>query len=184
MAPSDATLVYLLAYGGLRWGEAVALRRGRCNLLRRQIQVKESLSDVGRQLHFGPTKTYEHRTVPLPAFLVERLARHLERVPNDPEALVFTTQRGRPLRNPNWRIKVWLPALEAAGLEHRRIHDLRHTCASLLVEQGHSPKSIQEHLGHSSITVTLDIYGHLYPEERERIAAGLEATYQKAKASS
>jgi integrase len=64
-----------------------------------------------------------------------------------------------------------------------RIHDLRHTCAALLISQGHSPKSIQAHLGHSSITVTLDTYGHLYPEEREKIAAGLEAAYRAAESS-
>jgi integrase len=181
VGPDHETLVYLLAYGGLRWGEAVALRRGRCNLLKRSVEVQEAASDVGGKLYFGPTKTYEHRTVPLPAFLVDKLARHLEEVPSDPDALVFTTRRGQPLRGPNWRKRVWFPALEAAGLGHLRIHDLRHSCASLLIEQGHSPKAIQEHLGHSSITVTLDIYGHLYPEEREKIAAGLESAYQAAR---
>jgi integrase len=113
--------------------------------------------------------------------LVEKLARQLETVPRHDDALVFTSG-GKPLRGSNWRRRVWFPALEAAGLpKDRRIHDLRHTCASLLIDQGHSPKSIQAHLGHSSIAVTLDVYGHLYPEEREKIAAGLEATYQAAK---
>jgi integrase len=95
---------------------------------------------------------------------------------------VFTTAKGQPLRGSNWRRRVWLLALEAAGLPpETRIHDLRHTYASLLIEQGHSPKSVQAHLGHSSITVTMDTYGHLYKEERERIAAGLETVYQAAK---
>jgi integrase len=184
VGPKHETLVLLLAYGGLRWGEAVALRRGRCNLLRRNIEILESASEADGQLHFGDTKTYEHRTVPLPAFLVEKMARHLETVPRQPETLVFRTAKGQPLRGPNWRQRVWFPALEAARLPPKtRIHDLRHTCASLLIEQGHSPKSVQAHLGHSSITVTMDTYGHLYREERERIAAGLETVYQAAKGS-
>jgi len=182
-APNNETLIYLLAYGGLRWGEAVALRRGRCNLLRRSIDVRESASEADGQLHFGSTKTYEARTVPLPGFLVEKLARHLKTVPRDAGVLVFTSG-GKPLRSSNWRRRVWFPALEAAGLpKDTRIHDLRHTCASLLIDQGHSPKAIQEHLGHSSITVTMDTYGRLYPEERERIAAGLEEAYRAAKGS-
>jgi integrase len=183
VGPKHETLVLLLAYGGLRWGEAVALRRGRCNLLRRNIEIMESASEADGQLHFGTTKTYEGRSIPLPAFLVEKLARHLEGVPNDPDALVFTTKRGQPLRGPNWRQRVWFPALNQAGLPTIRIHDLRHTCAALLISQGHSPKSIQAHLGHSSITVTLDTYGHLHPEEREKIAAGLEEAYRAAKGS-
>jgi integrase len=182
VGPDHEALVYLLAYGGLRWGEAVALRRGRCNLLKRSIDVREAASDVDGTLHFGATKTYESRTVPLPGFLVEKLARHLEGVPNDSQALVFTTG-GKPLRGSNWRSRVWLPALQRAGLPVIRIHDLRHTCAALLIDQGHSPKSIQAHLGHSSITVTMDTYGHLFPEEREKIAAGLEEAYRAAKAS-
>jgi integrase len=181
--PEYETLILLLAYGGLRWGETIALRRGRCNLLKRNIEILESASEADGQLHFGDTKTYEHRTVPLPVFLVEKLARHLEKVPRDPEALVFTTRNSQPLRGSNWRRRVWFPALEAAGLPpETRIHDLRHTCASLLIEQGHSPKAVRAHLGHSSITVTMDTYGHLYREERERIAAGLQAVYQGAKA--
>jgi integrase len=59
-----------------------------------------------------------------------------------------------------------------------RIHDLRHTCASLLIAQGEHPKRIQEHLGHSSIQVTIDRYGHLLPDDSERLAEALEETYQ------
>jgi integrase len=115
--------------------------------------------------------------------LVGKLARHLETVPRDADALVFTSG-GKPLRGSNWRRRVWFPALEGVGLpKDTRIHDLRHTCASLLIDPGDSPKSIQAHLGHSSITVTLDTCGHLYPEEREKIAAGMESAYCAAKGS-
>jgi integrase len=121
------TLVYLLAYGGLRWGEAAALRRRRCDLLD------------------------------------EHLARH---VPSNRDALVFTSPLGAPLRNSNFRRQVWYPAVEQAGLPNGlRIHDLRHTCASLLIAAGANPKAVQLHLGHSSITVTMDRYTHLFPSD-------------------
>jgi integrase len=62
------------------------------------------------------------------------LSRHLEGVPTDPDALVFTAPGGGPLRLTNFRRRVWVPALRSAGLLERfRIHDLRHTCASLLI---------------------------------------------------
>jgi integrase len=74
---------------------------------------------------------------------------------------------------------VWVPALRAAKLAERvRIHDLRHTCASLLIAHGEHPKAIQEHLGHSSIQVTIDRYGHLFPDQQEHLAEALESTYQ------
>lgn len=60
------TLVYVLAYGGLRWGEAAAIRRRRCDLLRGRIEVAESLAEVGAELHFGHTKTHQARNVTLP----------------------------------------------------------------------------------------------------------------------
>lgn len=182
-APSYGTLVYLLAYGGLRWGEAAALRRGRCNLLRSRVEVVESLAEAGGGLYFGPTKTYQARSVVIPAFLRDLLADHLARhVPPDPEALVFTAGNGAPLRNSNFRRRVWHRALDAAGLPRGiRIHDLRHTCAALLVAQQAHPLAVMQHLGHSAITVTMDIYGHLFPDEKERIAESLDAAWRAAR---
>ncbi len=160
-------LVYLLAYGGLRWGEAAALRRKRCDLVRCRIEVAESLADVEGQLYFGATKNHRSRMVAIPRFLRDRLATHLARhVPDDPEALVFTSPNGAPLRNSNFRRQVWYQAVEETGLpEDLRIHDLRHTCASLLAAAGANPKAVQVHLGHSSITVTMDRYTHLFPSD-------------------
>jgi integrase len=164
------TLVYLLAYGGLRWGEAAALRRSRCNLLRSRVEVVEAVSEVGGKLHYGSTKSYQHRSVAVPEFL-------------DPDSrgLVFTTPAGAPVRNANFRNRVWHPALETAGLPAAtRIHDLRHTCASLLIAQGANAKLVQAHLGHSSITVTFDTYGHLLPDDQDEIAASLDDVYRSA----
>ncbi len=183
--PYDA-LVLVLAYGGLRWGEAGALRRGRCQLLRSQMYVMESLSEVSGELYFGPTKTYANRVIVLPPFLNNLLASHLASgVEDSPEALLFTGTNGQPLRHAAFHKRFWRRAVNDAGLPQRlRIHDLRHTCAALLIAEGAHPKAIQMHLGHSSITVTLDRYGHLFPENMEHLAQGLEATYQRAVAAS
>jgi len=173
------TLVLLLAYGGLRWGKAAALRRGRCELLRSRIQIAESLAEVGGRLHFGPTKTYQRRTIVVPGFVRDLLVEHLAQYGDpDPQALVFTGSSGGPLRHSNFRGRIWLPALEAARLPEKvRIHDLRHTCAALLIAAGAHPKAIQAHLGHSSIVVTMDRYGHLFPDEMDRLAQQLDAVH-------
>ena len=178
------TLVYLLAYGGCRWGEATALRRSRCDLLRTRLEIAESVSDVSGQLHFGPTKTYRRRTIVLPQFLVNKLAAHIAtHVGPGPDALIFTTPDGSPLRNGNFNKRIWRPAIEQAGVAPLTIHDLRHTAASLLISEGAHPKAIQVHLGHSSIAVTMDRYGHLFPSDQEDLAARLDARYEAAQVS-
>ena len=177
-----SALVYLLAYGGLRWGEATALRRRRLDLKRSRVEVAESLADVAGALHFGPTKTYDRRTVVLPAFVRDQLAQHLSRHRSDDlEALVFRSPEGAPLRHGNFWRRVWIPAVRSADVpEGLRIHDLRHTCAALLIAEGAHPKAIQEHLGHSSIIVTMDIYGHLFPSQMEELAIRLDRSREVA----
>ncbi|MGH2765574.1 MAG: tyrosine-type recombinase/integrase, partial [Actinomycetota bacterium] len=177
--PPHGPLIYVLAYGGLRWGEAAALRRSRCHLLRSRLEVAESAAEVGGRLHLGETKTYQRRTVVIPGFLRELLAKHLAcQVDDGPDSFVFTGPAGGLLRNSNFRGRVWQPAVRALGLpSDLRIHDLRHTCAALLIAQGAHPKAIQAQLGHSSIQVTLDLYGHLFPDDMDRLARQLDAAH-------
>lgn len=86
-------LVYLLAYGGLRWGEAVAVRHHRLDLKRSRVEVAESMAEAAGVVHFGPTRTYECRTVVLPAFVRDQLAEHLVRYgPDDVQGLVFRSR--------------------------------------------------------------------------------------------
>jgi len=175
------TLVYLLAYGGLRWGEAVALRRKRTDLAKRRIEVAESVAEIAGTFYPGAPKNWQRRTIAIPPFLADLLAAHLSHMPDDPDALVFADGNGNFLRHSNFRQRVWIPALQAAGLpEDLRIHDMRHTCAALLIAQGAHPKAIQVHLGHSSIQVTMDRYGHLFPNEWDRLAAQLDQTHRAA----
>ena len=78
---------------------------------------------------------------------------------------------GGVMRMTNWRRSIFLSARHRAGLSDRfRVHDLRHTAASLMIQAGYPPKMLQEIMGHASITTTLDLYGHLYPGEMDRYA--------------
>jgi integrase len=127
-------------------------------------------------LLLGSTKTYAERTVRLPRFLRDELAVDLAGRLRDPDGFVFVAPRGGPLRHSNFYQRLFCPALIRAGLPVGvRVHDLRHTCAALLIAQGAHPKAIQAHLGHSSIQATMDRYGHLFPDALEYLAYRLDA---------
>jgi integrase len=174
-------LVLVLAYGGIRWAEAVGLTLARIHLLRRRIDITTTLSEVNGKLHAVPPKTRESRTIAIPPFVADALGVHIGRFTDgDPAGLVFTTDSGAPLRSSNFRRNVWLPAISEIGQDGLRLHDLRHTCASLLIAADAHPRHIKEHLGHSSIRVTMDVYGHLYEDSRDEIAERLEANRRTA----
>jgi integrase len=98
-----------------------------------------------------------------------------------PDDLVFTTPGGHLLRLPNWRRETFLLARSRAGISPRfRVHDLRHTAASLMIQAGYPPKMLQEIMGHASITMTLDLYGHLYPGDMDRYADRLGSAADEA----
>lgn len=180
-----STLVRLAAYTGLRAGEICALRVGRVDLTAGRITVAESVTDVtGHGLYFSEPKTYERRSVTLPGFLADELAQHLTTRPGEPDALVFTSPEGSTLHHKNFYRRHYKPAVAAAGLPAgTRFHDLRHTCAALCIALGAHPKAIQERLGHSSITVTLDRYGHLFPKLDETLTTKLDDLHRGATCS-
>jgi integrase len=171
-----STLIRLAAYTGLRAGEICALRIGRVDLETNRITVAESVTEVPvHGLYFSEPKTYEHRSVTLPTFLADELLEHLVGRPNDPRAFVFTSPEGSTLNHKNFYRRHFKPTVANADLPPAmRFHDLRHTCAALCISLGAHPKAIQERLGHSSITVTLDRYGHLFPKLDEALTARLD----------
>jgi integrase len=175
-------LIYVLAYGGLRWGEAAALRRRNCNLLRNRIEVKEAVSEVKGGLSYGLPKTHQMRTVVIPEPVKEILAQHLAtHVPRASDALVFTTEGGGHIWLGNFRRDVWWPALKSAGIpEMVTIKDLRHTCASLMHAAGRSAKEVKEQLGHSTIAMTLDTYTHLFDEGRDEAAEAMALQFRRS----
>jgi integrase len=163
---------------------AFALRVGRLDLLAGRAEVAESITEVAGRLVPGPTKTYQRRTVSLPRFLCDELGAYLSGRPHEPGDLVFTMAQGGPLRQSMVSTRLFKPAVCAAGLDPAlRFHDLRHTAASLLIREGASVKAVQKQLGHASASVTLDRYGHLFPDELEQLADRLDRARSAALAS-
>jgi integrase len=215
--PHYRVLVYTAAYSGLRAGELGALRRRDIDLLHGKLKVTRALKDVNtsseniapedKGLIFGPTKTGKARVVGIPRFLVAMLTDHLESIPADLDALVFTSPEGGPLRHGNFYRRHFKPTVrrrycddcgsnvrkdarrcpkcEGSNLAYvlpaekrgLRFHDLRHTCAALLIAANAHPKAIQDHLGHRDIQTTFNVYGHLLPSAREALAAALDTAY-------
>ena len=101
---------------------------------------------------------------------------------SDPDVFLFTATQGGPLRHNNFYQRRFCPALRRAGLPATaRFHDLRHTCGALLIAQGAHPKATQARLGHSSIQVTMDRYGHLFPDALDHLADWLDAARATAR---
>jgi len=169
------TLVLLLGYCGLRIGEASALRVGDADLEARRIRVRRSVTNVTKAgLVEGPTKNHSARTVPVPKFLVPLLTTEIGERSTD--ALLFPSRRGGYLSVGEMRW-VFDPAAAAVGVEGLTPHELRHTCASLAIAAGANVKVLQTLLGHKTATLTLDRYGHLFPDDLGRIADAFDAAY-------
>lgn len=182
VGPRYRALVKLLAYGGLRIGEAVALRVDRIDFLRRRITIDASASEVGGELVFGATKTgASSRTITAPAFLIDELSAHVVAFPTD-SGLVFSAPDGGPIRPNNFRNRVFGPALEAAKLRTITVHDLRHTCASTLIAQGASIVDVAHRLGHSNAMVTARVYAHILRDVEDRLAERQDAVYRSRSA--
>jgi integrase len=111
--------------------------------------------------------------VPIPRSLVPLLAEVMAGKAADD--LVFTTWRGKPLRNLNWRRDVFDPAARDAGLEGLTPHELRHTAASLAVSAGAKVKSVQAMLGHASAAMTLDVYAGLFDDDLDGVADRMDS---------
>ena len=177
-------LVLMAAYTGARAGELEALRVERVNWLRRRFHVVETLSEVRGELRFGGTKTTgSTRWVPMPSFVVDELRAHVGAYPS-PERLVFTSAEGGPVRHRNFMARHFKPAVRRAGLPAGlRFHDLRHTAAAFMIAEGASMEQVKQILGHSTIRVTSDTYGHLFDDHADPLMAALDARRSEAPAS-
>ncbi|MEU7986675.1 site-specific integrase [Streptosporangium canum] len=162
--------LYVLAVClGLRRGELLGLRWEDINLEARTLEVIQTLQRVGGRLQFVKPKTEDsERTIPLPPICFDALKEHrkrqfAERSDRWPDwedhGLVFTSRRGTPMEPDNLR-RSWGEIRTAAGLGAVRLHDLRHTCVSLLLDLGVPPHIVREIVGHSDIEVTMTIYAH------------------------
>ena len=170
-------LVLVAAFCGLRRGELAGLRWTDVDLVRRRINIAVQLdADTGA---LSPLKTKaSQRTVSMPTFVAAALETHeaiqARRASDVDRTFVFGAPGGGPLDTHNFRARVWIPAAGRAGLAGLRLHDLRHTCASLAIAAGADIKVIQRMLGHTSAAMTLDRYGHLMPGQSELVADRLD----------
>ena len=169
------TLVFVLGYCGLRFGEAAALTVGDVDLAARRIRVRRSVTYIRKTgLVEGPTKNHTSRTVPIPAFVARLLASEIDGRTTD--SLVFPSRRGGgflTLGQARYSFQKAVAAVE--GCDGVRLHDLRHTCASLAIRSGANVKVVQRLLGHKTAVLTLDRYGHLFPDDLDVVADAFDA---------
>lgn len=166
-------LVFTLAYTGIRFGEAIALRAASVDLERRRIRISCSATPVtGKGIVLTDTKNHTTREVPIPVTLAKDLRELLHG--RDSDALVFPSHKGGYLTSTEFRW-VFDAAAKTVGLEGVVPHSLRHTAASLAISAGANIKVVQRMLGHKTATLTLDLYGHLFPDDLDAVAEGMEA---------
>lgn len=177
--------LYVLAITtGMRRGELLALRWQDVDLENTTISIRRTLTRDGGRYTIGEPKTKKsRRSIQLTVSAVQALKRHLERQLRDIEmlgdqyedrGLVFTTDTGAPINPSNLRQRSLASLLNKAGLPHIRFHDLRHTCATILLSKGVHPKFVQELLGHATIAITLDTYSHVMPGMGDATARAME----------
>ena len=170
-------LTLLLGWTGLRFGEAAALR------------VDRSTSCIGDSTsprlspRFADRSSWERprRTRPAPSPYPDSSSRSSVITSARSAWASFPERAGGPLRVTNWNRRTFTPAAKSAGLvpPKLRVHDLRHTAASLMVASGAGVKLVQSQLGHRTATLTLDRYAHLFPDELDALSGALDGLRER-----
>ncbi len=173
-AGDHGPLVYLLAFTGVRWGEAVALRVKHVRFLRRRLLIEDNAVQLGVDHAEGRPKGKVSREVPVPTFVLDRISPLCEG--KEPEDLVFS-QNGKYLPRPKSCGGWFAGAVKRAGVRKITPHDLRHTAASLAVSAGANVLALQRMLGHKSAKVTLDVYADLFDTDLDKLAESLHTSY-------
>jgi len=178
--------LYVVAvHCGLREGELLGLRWEDVDLDAGTLAVRRTLSETKSSGYiFEPPKNGKGRNVRLTNSALEALKRHRAAQNGErlrlgtfwqDDGLIFPSQRGTPMNAKNLTARSFKPLLERAGLPRTvRLHDLRHTCATLLLGKGVHPKIVQELLGHATITITLDTYSHVLPNMQGEAVSAME----------
>lgn len=173
-------LIYLAT--GLRRGEALGLAWSDINLATGELRVRRTVQRIKGQIVFGEPKTSRsRRTLHLPTVCIEALKRHRQIVadrasahenplPDQPKDLIFVTRTGRVI-DPRSINRAFDALLKRAQIDHLRVHDLRHTCATFLMMEGSSGREVMEQLGHSSIGITMNVYGHVLNDAKREMAS-------------
>lgn len=166
-------LFYTAIFTGMRLGELLALQWSDINWNTDTIRIQRS---TWNGQFVDPKTRNSIRTVFMTPRLREVLLDHREVGSKGNLNLVFSNEEGGIIGSSNLRQRIFEPALKRAGLPRMRIHDLRHTFASLLIHQGENLKYVQQQLGHTSITTTVDRYGHLMPDVHKGVGNRLDQT--------
>ena len=174
-------LVLLLGFGGLRFGEAAALRVRHLDLLRRRVRIVENAVTVAGRVQVGTPKGHTQRVVAIPRLVTEALTAQLDG--KGPDDLVFPNTVGGYMTLPSGK-SWWSGAVERCRVDDPAfprigVHALRHTAASLMIAAGANAKAVQNQLGHASATLTLDRYGHLYPDQLGDLVDALDVAASK-----
>jgi integrase len=178
--------LYVLAiHTGMREGELLGLKWEDVDLERRVLRLRRGLVREGGKVMLGDLKTPKSRRgVRLTRAAAEALRDHLQQQLEEmeqmgslyqPGGLVFATKSGTLINPSNLRNRSFKPLLKRAGIQDICFHDLRHTCATLLLSQGTHPKLVQELLGHATIAITLDTYSHFLPSMGDQTVRAMEA---------
>lgn len=174
--PTYARMIIVGAATGLRGGELAGLRIRSIDFLRREAAIKEQSKSYTSQFVWAPLKTESSvRVIPLPKIAIDALAAELKANPTSDRSMpVFRTSTGM----------MWSTSTIDASFRSLRKrtglgetftwHSLRHYYASTLIQSGSSVKTVQERLGHSSATTTLEVYAHLWPGEDERTRTAMD----------
>ena len=180
--------LYVLALTcGMRQAELLGLRWADLDLPGAVLAVRQQAIRINGGWEFTPPKTDKgRRTIALPVLAVRALRQHKMRQAQERLALgpawedndlVFPNQVGRPIERQNLIRRSFHPVLNKAGLGRLRFHDLRHSAATLMLAQGIHPRVVQERLGHSTISVTMDVYSHVMPTLQKEAARAMDKAF-------
>jgi integrase len=181
--PSKYLSAYLLAIlKGMRQGEILGLRFKDIDFQLKQIFITQTLSHDGKELRNGTKTKAGIRTIHIPDVLINHLKNERKKILEsklryrneyEDNDLVICTKNGKPVQPTNL-LRGFKNDVRKIGLPILRFHDLRHTHATILIQQNINAKMIQERLGHSRIGITLDIYSHVLPSMQQEVARKLD----------
>ena len=170
-----ATIYAVAAMTGMRAGELLGLKVSDLDFTQNLIFVQRSLWNGQLQ---APKSQTSVRVVPMPEALASRLSRYLNQWQPNKLELLFTTRCGTPIDASKLTQRKPQPLLKRLGIPRAGSHAFRHTCASLLVSQGISPRIAQQQLGHSDPRITLAVYSHVIGDSHrqavEKLASVLD----------